>query len=306
MSPAQRKQQAYSPLQEALSYNTGQGWIVHVSQWVVGIRVMLDPAHVESLLKFIGVQQKQWKVAAERLVLASVRAFHFLDKVRFGGLSYATRSDLNSDHSDCEQEDSKDGAVAKRKSSGSRASLALGNTDSDSKPTLKQNPGQHTGPHRRRVEPCPLLRRTPGLVGTDPQAQEPPPLDSPPAQVQIAATPCRPKQLHGTEPDGNAPTSGAAELLVVPPPARCIWPLRPQVLTPAAERAESRSQSGNAAGSAPTLSTQISLPNYQPVNSNVQQMISRKRCGSAGDRWNHDGGGGPDVEEAAQHHQPMC
>jgi hypothetical protein len=107
-------------------------------------------------------------VAAERSVLASVRAFHFLHKVRFGGLSYATRSDLNSDNSDCEQDDSKDGEVAKRKSSESRVSLTLGNTDADSSADsehLKQNPGQHTGPHRRRVEPCPLERRPPGLVG---------------------------------------------------------------------------------------------------------------------------------------------
>ena len=218
---AQRKQQAYSPLEEALSYYTEQGWIVHVFPWVVGIRGMLDPAHVESLLKFIGVQQKHWKVAAERSVLASVRAFHFLHKVRFGGLSYATRSDLNSDNSDCEQDDSKDGEVAKRKSSESRASLTLGNTDSAAtqtrRPTLTQNPGQHTGPHRRRVAPCPPGRRTPGPVGISPQAQEPPPLDSPPALLHIAATPCRPKQLQGIELDGNAPTSGTAELLASPP-----------------------------------------------------------------------------------------
>jgi hypothetical protein len=91
---AQRKQQAYSPLEEALSYYTEQGWIVHVFPWVVRIRLggMLDPAHVESLLKFIGIQQKHWKVAAERSVLASVRSFHFLHKVRFGRLS--TQRDL--------------------------------------------------------------------------------------------------------------------------------------------------------------------------------------------------------------------
>jgi hypothetical protein len=34
-------------------------------------------------------------VAAECSILASVRAFHFLHKVRFGGLSNAMRSDLN-------------------------------------------------------------------------------------------------------------------------------------------------------------------------------------------------------------------
>jgi hypothetical protein len=148
---AQRKQQAYSPLEEALSYYTEQGWIVHVFPWVVGIRGMLDPAHVESLLKFIGIQQKHWKVAAERSVLASVRAFHFLHKVRFGGLSYATRSDLNSDHSDCEQDDSKDGEVAKRKSSESRVSLTLGNTDADSSADSDAEPrSTHRSPPKVR------------------------------------------------------------------------------------------------------------------------------------------------------------
>ena len=84
---ATRKQQAYSPLEEALSYYTERGWIVHIFPGVVGIRGMINPAHVESLLKFIGIQQILWKVAVERSVLASVRAFHFLHKVRFGGLS---------------------------------------------------------------------------------------------------------------------------------------------------------------------------------------------------------------------------
>ncbi len=37
------------------------------------------------LFKFIGVQQKHWKVAAERSVLTSVRAFHFLHKCASGG-----------------------------------------------------------------------------------------------------------------------------------------------------------------------------------------------------------------------------
>ncbi len=150
---AQRKQQAYSPLEEALSYYAEQGWIVHVFPWVVGIRAMIDPAHVESHLKFIGVQQKHWKVAAERSVLASVRAFHFLHKVRFGGLSNATRSDLNSYNSDCEQDDSKDGAVAKRKFSGSRVSLAYGNTDSDSSADSQAEP-------RSTHRPPPKARRT--------------------------------------------------------------------------------------------------------------------------------------------------
>jgi hypothetical protein len=102
-------------------------------------------------LKFIGVQQKHWKVAAERSVLASVRAFHFLHKVRFGGLSYATRSDLNSDNSDCEQDDSKEGEVAKRKSSESRVSLTLGNTDADSSADSDAEPrSTHRSPPKAR------------------------------------------------------------------------------------------------------------------------------------------------------------
>jgi hypothetical protein len=112
---------------------------------------MIDPVYVESLLKFIGIQQKHWKVAVERSVLASVRAFHFLHKVRFGGLSYATRSDLNSDNSDCEQDDSKDGGVAKRKSSESRVSLTLGNTDADSSADSDAEPrSTHRSPPKAR------------------------------------------------------------------------------------------------------------------------------------------------------------
>ena len=107
---AKRKQHAYSPLVEALSYYTEQGWIhwiVHIFPWVVGIRGMIDPVYVESLLKFIGIQRKLWKVAVERSVLASVRAFHYLHKVRFGGLSRAVCPDPDPSDSDSEQDVSK-------------------------------------------------------------------------------------------------------------------------------------------------------------------------------------------------------
>jgi hypothetical protein len=93
---------------------------------------MIDPAHVEALLKFIGIQQKLWKVAVERSVLASVRAFHYLYKVRFGGLSSAVRPDLDPSNSDNEQDGSKDDAVAKKKSRRSHTNLARDYTDSDS------------------------------------------------------------------------------------------------------------------------------------------------------------------------------
>ena len=129
---AKRKQHAYSPLVEALSYYTEQGWIVHIFPWVVGIRGMIDPVYVESLLKFIGIQRKLWKVAVERSVLASVRAFHYLHKVRFGGLSRAVCPDLDPSNSDSERDASKDDRVAKRRSRRSLTNLAQDYTDSDS------------------------------------------------------------------------------------------------------------------------------------------------------------------------------
>jgi hypothetical protein len=78
LDAAKRKQHAYSPLVEAISYYTEPGRIVHIFLWVVGISDVIDPAHVESLLKFFGLQRTHWKVVVERLLLASVRAFHFL------------------------------------------------------------------------------------------------------------------------------------------------------------------------------------------------------------------------------------
>jgi hypothetical protein len=53
---AKRKQHAYEPVKEALSHYTDHGWIIHIFPWVVGIRGMIDPRHVESLLKFLGIQ----------------------------------------------------------------------------------------------------------------------------------------------------------------------------------------------------------------------------------------------------------
>ena len=82
VAAAKRKQHSYSPLKEpeALSYYTERGWVVHIFPWVVGIRGTIDPVHVESLMKCLGILRKHWKEAVERSVLASVRAFHFHHK----------------------------------------------------------------------------------------------------------------------------------------------------------------------------------------------------------------------------------
>jgi hypothetical protein len=80
-----RAEQTYHLLVEASGCFTEQGRVVHVCQRVVGIRGMIDPSHVESLLKVFDIQRQNWRVAVERIALASVLAFHFLHKVRFGG-----------------------------------------------------------------------------------------------------------------------------------------------------------------------------------------------------------------------------
>ncbi len=85
LAAAIRKQTAYRPLVEGLSFYTEQGWVVHVFPLVVGIRGMIHYSHVQSLLKSLDIQRKHWEVVIDQTALASVRAFHFLHKVRFGG-----------------------------------------------------------------------------------------------------------------------------------------------------------------------------------------------------------------------------
>ena len=67
--------------------------------WVVGIRGMIDPLHIESLSKFLDIRRKHWRTVIELTVLPSVRALYFLHIVRFGGLSGAISPDLDSENS---------------------------------------------------------------------------------------------------------------------------------------------------------------------------------------------------------------
>jgi hypothetical protein len=80
----------------------------------------------------LGIHRKHWRVAVERTVLASVRAFHFLHKVRFGGLSETKRPDLGSERSDAVSSDSAEGGGLKRKPRRHEAGEAQNCTDSDS------------------------------------------------------------------------------------------------------------------------------------------------------------------------------
>ncbi len=95
LAEAIRKQQAYQPLVDCLSYYIEQGWVVHVFPLIVGIQGMIDSSHVESLLKFLDIPRKHWHVAIEKIALASVQAFHFLHKVRFGGPSERVQLDMD-------------------------------------------------------------------------------------------------------------------------------------------------------------------------------------------------------------------
>ena len=58
LAAAMRKQQTYLPLLDALSYYSEQGWTLHVFPWVVGIRGMINPLHIHSLLKFAEIHRK--------------------------------------------------------------------------------------------------------------------------------------------------------------------------------------------------------------------------------------------------------
>jgi hypothetical protein len=80
------KQDGYTPLIRALDFYTARGWVVHVFPWVVKIRGLLHSSHICALLQFLEVPNKHWLSAVEGTVLASVNAFHFLHRVRFGGL----------------------------------------------------------------------------------------------------------------------------------------------------------------------------------------------------------------------------
>ncbi len=59
---------------------------MHIFPWVVGIRVLMDPSHIVSLLTFLDIPSKHSKAAVERTALASVKALYSMHQVRFGGM----------------------------------------------------------------------------------------------------------------------------------------------------------------------------------------------------------------------------
>ena len=127
---------------------------------------MIDPSHVESLLKYLHIQQKLWRGLIERAVLASVRAFHFLHKVRFGGRLGAGRPDLSPEHSDSTDDDDVVDDGRTRKSQ--RAGATLDCTDSDSTATGNSEVTQPPSKARRTLPIQPPISEATGVVPTAP------------------------------------------------------------------------------------------------------------------------------------------
>ena len=152
LAAAMRKQQTYLPLQEALSFYSDQGWTVHVFPWVVGIRGMIDPSHIHALLKFLELPNRHWRMAVERTVLASVKAFFFLHKVRFGGLPETVRPDLVPDRNEEDSDEEDRGKRFQQNPYRSTAVTPQDYTDSDS-PEGADGLGERSQPLKRACLP---------------------------------------------------------------------------------------------------------------------------------------------------------
>ena len=109
---------------------------MHVFPWVVGISNMINPLHVEFLLKFLDVQYKYWQGAVGPTVLASI----YSD--RFGGLPETCLPHLDPEQSDTASDNVKGDESSKKKSRRSKAEAVQDYTDSESSAgdILKEEP----------------------------------------------------------------------------------------------------------------------------------------------------------------------
>lgn len=213
---AVRKQQTYLPLQDALRYYSDQGWTIHVFPWVVGIRGMIDPSHVQSLLKFLEIPNQHWQTAVERTVLASVRAFYFLHRVRFGGLPETVLPDLSPDHSAEDSDDADGRQRIKRKPHQSLVSAPPDCADSDSPDT--DDLGEESPKRKKAYLPSARRREDTSTAGAaaSPSASCP---VSGPRHLGVA------RQSHFKKGTAQARISVRTMPLAAPP--RCAEPPRP-------------------------------------------------------------------------------
>ncbi len=129
---------------------------------------MIDSSHVQSLLKFLDIQRKHWKIVIEQTALASVRAFHFLHKVRFGGP--LERVQLDTDHSSAGEDDVSTTAT-KRKYQTTSKHFVGDDSDSDSyehvrlqKETRQLQKPRHTHPPIQVLAAAELEPLAPALL----------------------------------------------------------------------------------------------------------------------------------------------
>ena len=95
-----RKKRNYCPLIEALGHYSALGWTISIFPWVVGIRGLVDAKHIQTTLAVLDIPKENWKEGIENTVLASVRAFSFLHRVRFGGRIDNSRHERNGENSE--------------------------------------------------------------------------------------------------------------------------------------------------------------------------------------------------------------
>ena len=95
--------------------------------------MMIDLSNVHALLEleFLELPNQHWQTAVDRTVLASVRAFSFLHKVRFGGLPKTVLPDLDPDHNEEDSDDAGRGKRFQRKPHRSTTDAPQDYTDSD-------------------------------------------------------------------------------------------------------------------------------------------------------------------------------
>ena len=103
-----RKQKSYRPLKEALGHYSELGWTIGIFPWVVGIRGLIDIKPIQAALAFLEIPREYWTEGIEQSVLASVRAFSFLHRIRFGGRIDDEEHGNDGDDSDCSSDVSKD------------------------------------------------------------------------------------------------------------------------------------------------------------------------------------------------------
>ena len=83
-SAAARKNTSYNALTAALAYYRVEGWEIRIFPLVVGIRGLMDVKPFQAAFEFLEIPGNLWQTGVESAALASVQAFSFLHRIRYG------------------------------------------------------------------------------------------------------------------------------------------------------------------------------------------------------------------------------